>query len=179
AVFFGFHVLFEVFNRGRTPGKAAAGLRVVRLDGSPVGVGPSLIRNLLRIVDGWMLLTFLLAPIGFITAFASRHSQRLGDLAAGTVVVRERFRPPQRTAATLLTTPTPASLDWDVTGLSHDEVLVIQRYLERRAALPLNAQVHLAGQLAARFRARVPGADPRLGDEQFLEWVLARRQGRA
>jgi uncharacterized RDD family membrane protein YckC len=179
AVLFGYHILFELFNNGRTPGKAAAGIRVVQLDGLPVDAGASAIRNLVRLVDGWMVITFFLAPIGFVAAFSSRYGQRLGDLAAGTVVVRERLRPTERTPVGQVTTPRPVSLDWDVGGLSADELTVVQRFLERRFALAPDARAHLARDLAARLRARVPGADGSVDDEQFLEWVLARRQGRA
>ena len=178
-ILFGFHLLFEVLNQGRTPGKAAAGLRVVKITGDPVDTSASAIRNLLRLVDGWMIVTAVLAPIGIVCAFVTRHSQRLGDLAAGTVVVRERFGPTGRAAASQLTTPVPASLDWDTGGLTDDEVLVISRFLERRAALPPNARIHLGREVADRFRSRIPGTNPTLADEQFLEWVLARRQGRA
>jgi uncharacterized RDD family membrane protein YckC len=178
-ILFGFHVLFEVFNHGRTPGKAANGIRVVRIDGRPVGVGASLTRNLLRLVDGWSIITMFLAPVGFVTAFTTRHSQRLGDLAAGTVVVRDRFRPTDRVAASHLTTPMPAALEWDVRGLTADELTVIERFLERRFALAPNARLQLGADLAARCRTRLPAADPRLADEQLLEWVVARRHGRA
>ncbi len=178
-ILFGYHILFETLNQGRTPGKAANGIRVVRSDGRPVGVGSSITRNLLRLVDGWSIITFVLCPVGFVTAFTTAHSQRLGDLAGGTVVVRERFRPDRRVTATQVTTPMPASLDWDTRGLGPDEVAVIERFLERRFALGPGPRMHLAADLAARVRASVPGADPHLADEQLLEWALARRQGRA
>jgi uncharacterized RDD family membrane protein YckC len=179
AILFGYHILFETLHAGRTPGKVANGIRVVGRDGRPVGVGASVTRNLLRLVDGWSILTFPLAPIGFVTAFATSHTQRLGDLAGGTVVVRERFRPDTRATPTQVTTPMPASLDWDTGGIGAEEVGVIERFLERRFALEPNARAHLAAELAARVRGRILGADPHLADEQLLEWVLARRQGRA
>jgi uncharacterized RDD family membrane protein YckC len=179
AILFGYHILFETLNHGRTPGKAANGIRVVRRDGRPVGVGSSITRNLIRLVDGWSIITFVLAPIGFITAFTTTHTQRLGDLAGGTLVVRERFRPDTRVASTQLTTPMPAALDWDTRALGAEEIAVVERFLERRFTLDPNARMHLAADLASRVRGRIPGADPRLSDEQLLEWVLARRQGRA
>ena len=94
-VFLGYYPLFEGFWNGRTPGKRAQGLRVVLTDGQPVTVGPVLVRNLVRIVD------FLPAyyMIGAITMILSRRSQRLGDLAAGTIVVRERALPAPRPLA--------------------------------------------------------------------------------
>lgn len=175
---FGYPVLFEVFNQGRTPGKIAAGIRVVSVEGNAVSLSASLIRNLVRIVDGWLFVTVILFPIGFVAAFTTRHCQRLGDLAAGTVVVRERFPNAGLIDARYMTVPTPADLTWDVGGVTSDEVFVMRRYLERRAALPPHARMALAGTLAARIRARVPGVDPGLFDEQLFEWVLARKEGR-
>lgn len=69
---------------GQTPGKALVGVRVVRIDGSPVGWGGSVVRNILRIVDG---LFFYL--VGFLVAMTNDDRQRLGDMAADTVVVED------------------------------------------------------------------------------------------
>ncbi|MEX6501786.1 RDD family protein [Pseudomonas zhanjiangensis] len=84
-------VLFEVFNQGRSPGKQMLGLRVVHDDGTPVGWASSLTRNLLRFVD--------LLPLGYTFGILSclNHPafKRLGDIAAGTLVVY-RDTPPTR-----------------------------------------------------------------------------------
>jgi len=91
-------VLFEVLNQGCSPGKQWMGLRVVQDDGTPIGWSASLLRNLLRFVD--------LLPFGyFLGAISCLHHpdfKRLGDLAAGTLVIyRERsLRPPQLPLAT-------------------------------------------------------------------------------
>ena len=76
-------VLFEVYRQGETPGKHLFGLRVLNDNGTPVSWGPSLVRNLLRAVD------FLPSFYGFGLAsmLLNRDFKRLGDLAAGTVVV--------------------------------------------------------------------------------------------
>lgn len=76
-------VLFELLNRGATPGKKAMGICVVESDGRPVGFSASVIRNLLRTAD------FLPFLFGFGILFMLFHPrfQRLGDLAAGTLVV--------------------------------------------------------------------------------------------
>ena len=177
SVLFGYQILFELFNQGRTPGKAAAGIRVVKSNGDPVDPTASLIRNLVRLIDGWMLLTAFIFPVGFISAFVSQHAQRLGDLAAGTLVIRERFQKSGRSISRAMTTASPPNLAWDVGGLSGDEVTVVTRYLERRDALPVNARMQLAGQLAVRLRSQIPGIDHSLADEQLLEWVVARKQG--
>ncbi|MNK77930.1 RDD family protein [compost metagenome] len=76
-------VLFEVLNHGRSPGKQWMGLRVVHDDGTPVGWSASLLRNLLRVVD--------LLPFGYflgaVSCLQHPHFKRLGDIAAGTLVI--------------------------------------------------------------------------------------------
>lgn len=85
-----YNVLFEVFNQGVTPGKRALGLRVMNVNGTPVGWTGSLLRNLLRFIDA---LPGCYA-FGCITVLVSKEFQRLGDLAAGTIVVyQSRERP--------------------------------------------------------------------------------------
>jgi uncharacterized RDD family membrane protein YckC len=78
-------VFFEVLGGGRTPGKRWLNLRVLMADGRPIGWGPSLIRNLLRVVDG--------LPgaytVGLVCLLMTRDFQRIGDLVAGTLVVHE------------------------------------------------------------------------------------------
>jgi uncharacterized RDD family membrane protein YckC len=85
AIYFGYDVAFEVLANGRTPGKRWTGLRVLRDDGRPVDLLSSAIRNVVRLVDG--------LPLSYVPAMVSilvtKHNQRLGDLAASTIVVRE------------------------------------------------------------------------------------------
>lgn len=76
-------VLFEVLSQGATPGKKAFGLRVIHEQGTPVGWGPSIVRNLLRQVD---FLPFAYAA-GLVSMLCNQRFQRLGDLAAGTLVI--------------------------------------------------------------------------------------------
>jgi uncharacterized RDD family membrane protein YckC len=91
AVYFGYDVAFEVLADGRTPGKRWTGLRVLREDGRPVDLLSSAIRNIVRLVDG-LPLSYLPAMISILV---TKRNQRLGDLAASTIVVRE----PRRAAA--------------------------------------------------------------------------------
>lgn len=79
-------VLFEVLKNGQTPGKKAMGLRVVNDNLTPVGWGPSVTRNLLRTADFFPLLYLG----GLVTCVLSPRFQRLGDMAAGTLVVHHR-----------------------------------------------------------------------------------------
>ena len=89
-IFFLFHwgyfTLFEAFWNGRTPGKRVARIRVIQRSGRAIGLFESMARNLVRFVDQ---IPFFYA-VGVITMFVSRQHQRLGDLAAGTLVVRDR-----------------------------------------------------------------------------------------
>lgn len=83
--YFGYDVGFEVLASGRTPGKRWTGLRVLRDDGRPVDLLSSAIRNIVRLVDGLPLLYF---P-AMVSVLVTKRNQRLGDLAASTIVVRE------------------------------------------------------------------------------------------
>ena len=85
SLLFVYPLAFELAAGGRTPGKRWSSLRVVCDNGSPVTFRASALRNLLRLVD--MLPGLYL--VGAIAIFATRSNQRLGDLAAGTIVVRE------------------------------------------------------------------------------------------
>src|SRR5690606_7330784 len=84
-LFYGYFLLFEALDHGRTPGKRLVGLRVISDDGRPMAVQQAVVRNLVRVVDS--------LPggygIGIVAALLSPRAQRLGDMAAGTVVVRE------------------------------------------------------------------------------------------
>jgi uncharacterized RDD family membrane protein YckC len=84
--YWGYYIFFEMLWNGQSPGKRWVGLRVIRADGTPITLSESLIRNLARLVD------FLPAAygIGIVTMFIDKQSRRLGDLAAGTLVVQDR-----------------------------------------------------------------------------------------
>jgi uncharacterized RDD family membrane protein YckC len=86
AVFWGYYILFELVWNGQTPGKRATKIRVLRTDGNPAGPLEIIIREIVRIVD------FLPAGygLGLIVMFFNRQARRLGDYAAGTIVVKER-----------------------------------------------------------------------------------------
>jgi uncharacterized RDD family membrane protein YckC len=175
-VFFGYDVAFETLNSGRTPGKRSAGLRVVRLGGEPVGFLASAVRNLLRLVD---MQPGILYAVGATSVLFTRRNQRLGDLAAGTLVVRERRAP--------LPAPPPAVPDfavadryaaWDVSSVTSFELVTVRRFLERRWQLDPAARGRLGWELAERLRPKVAGAPPDLHPEQFLEAVAEAKAAR-
>lgn len=85
AIYFLYHPVLEIAMRGLTPGKRWAGLRIVGRDGAPVSTASLLVRNLFRLVDS--LPAFY--ALGLTTMLVSKHSLRLGDMAAGTLVVHD------------------------------------------------------------------------------------------
>lgn len=86
ALIWGYYIFFELAWNGQSPGKRWAGLRVIRSDGTPLTLVDSLIRNLVRFID----FLPLFYAVGLLTMFLNAQARRLGDYAAGTLVVREQ-----------------------------------------------------------------------------------------
>jgi hypothetical protein len=170
---FGYDIAFEVLSSGRTPGKRLNGLRVVRVGGFPIGFLASSIRNTLRLID-FLPSAYLLGSIVILT---SKRNQRLGDLAAGTIVVRERK------AASKLPAPRPATLapaypNWDVGTITASELQTVRQFLDRRASIDSAARSKLAETLAERLRPKVGGAPAELSGEELLEAIVAAKSTR-
>lgn len=161
-IFFGYFIIFEAAWNGQTPGKRALGLRVVRDGGYPIDFTASLVRNLIRV--GEMMFGFY--AIAAISALMSSENKRLGDLAAGTIVVREaRMQSPASMLREIREEPVYAATAY----VSGEERALVKRFLERRDTLDPQRRVELARQLAERIRPRVPPEMQRLDDEPLLE----------
>ncbi|ERO64209.1 membrane protein [Pseudomonas piscis] len=130
-------VLFEVLNQGRSPGKQMMGLRVVQDDGTPIGWSASLTRNLLRFADMLPFAYFL----GAISCLQHPAFKRLGDLAAGTLVIYRE----QTVERPQLPPATPRSAPF---ALSLDEQRAILGFAERQAQLSAERTQELAAILA-------------------------------
>jgi len=169
ALIVGYDIFFEVRHSGRTPGKAMNGLRVVRTEGQPVGFVTSLIRNVLRIID-YLPSLYLL---GATLILATRRNQRLGDLAAGTLVVRER----RADLPALPTIPAQTAVNpwsgWDTSRITPEELVAVRQFIERRSEIEYSARVQVADRLAARLRPKVTGVPPDVHGELFLERLVA------
>ncbi|WP_045881621.1 RDD family protein [Pseudomonas chlororaphis] len=144
-------VLFEVLNQGCSPGKRLMGLRVVQDDGTPIGWGPSLIRNLLRFVDMLPFGYFL----GAISCLQHPTFKRLGDLAAGTLVIY-REQPVPRPTLPAAPPKTPPF------ALSLTEQRAILSFAERQAQLSAQRVEELAGLLAEPLKV-----DPALASAEL------------
>ncbi len=175
-----YDVGFETLAGGRTPGKRMTGLRVVRSGGGRVDLGASMIRNVLRLVDG--------LPLSYLPTIVSilltPRNQRLGDLAADTVVIRDRravdrpghaAAPPGADAADAGAARAGAS--WDVSAVPADDLATVRTFLERRHGLGLDARARLAAQLDRALRPRVGGADES-DPERFLEILYDAKRAR-
>lgn len=177
-VIFTYDVAFEVLAAGRTPGKRWTGLRVVREGGRPVGLVTSATRNVLRLVD--FLPSFYALAMGVV--LVTPRNQRLGDLAAGTLVVRERRAgvpgaSPAPAAAAGWAPPVAGGTGWDLSAVSARDVATVREFLARRSSLDPAAADRLAADLAARLRPAVAGAPGHLPPERFLEEVVRRKAG--
>jgi len=167
AVLWGYYPLLEGLWNGQTIGKRAQGIRVVRDDGQPVGGSPVIVRNLIRIPE-----EFMFPVVGITAIVVSKRAQRLGDHAAGTVVVRERaFAPPQALATAPAGTPFPDRVDTTALGDRHYEVM--RGFLLRRDGLEPAARAALAAQIAERIRGRLSGPVPLPADDERLIEVAA------
>lgn len=177
AVQFGYPIAFETLWRGRTLGKAALGLRVVTVEGGPVRFRHAATRAVLGIVDFQMTL----GGAALFTSFLNPRGQRLGDIVAGTLVVRERSGAGPAVAATFDVPrgfeATVAGLD--VSGLGAAEYQAVRAYLQREASLGADTRSGLAGEILRRVAPRVqPPLDPDLPPSVALHVVAAAVQRR-
>ncbi len=185
-VYWGYFTLFEAFWNGQTPGKRLCKIRVIRDSGRQITLFESMTRNLIRIVD-WMPGIY---AVGVITMFCNRQSKRLGDLAAGTIVVHERAaeRPTwggssSRTITAAVFTPAPASkspiaplavdLPADaVARLSSDDLNVIDHFVARAIDIDISRRAQLADRLARQMTAKMGIAIPEgIPSERVLESI--------
>jgi uncharacterized RDD family membrane protein YckC len=178
AIVLGYPIAFETLWRGRTPGKAALGLRVVAADGSPLRFRHAVVRGFLTLVDVW--LTSGVAAV--LAILFTRDDQRLGDLAAGTLVIRERTGAGAPEAMRFEVPPgwEGYAATIDVAGMGADDYGAARSALSRAPSLPPDVRGRLLAEVASIVAGRVghvppPGVPP----EAFLTCAAARYQQRA
>ena len=163
-----YFAVLEATSGGRTPGKRALGLRVVRIDGSAPGLGESLVRNIARIVDYTL-------GIGLFVAFFHPQSRRVGDLLAGTLVIRERSATaaaPAVMSPVLMRAPDAGP---PIDGLDHvgeHEHSVLRAFLSRPGLVP-EQRARIAHEMSQKLFERMgltPAAPERIWPpELFIE----------
>ncbi|WP_060181190.1 RDD family protein [Streptomyces sp. IMTB 1903] len=172
----GIPIAVETLSHGRSLGKLACGLRVVRDDGGPIRFRHALVRGALGVVE--LLLTF--GTVAAIASLVSARGRRLGDVFAGTLVVRERV-PGTRVM------PVPAPPPWlagrftqlDLSAVPDGLWLAIRQYLTRMNQLDPQVGAAMAARLADDLVART-GAPPPAGvpAAAYLMAVVHERQSR-
>ncbi|MGH3565126.1 MAG: RDD family protein [Pseudonocardia sp.] len=179
AVFVVYPVTMETLTRGRSLGKIVLGLRVVREDGGPIRFRHALARGLAGFVVDFGLLSLFTGAIGLISSLASTQGRRVGDMLAGTVVVRERV--PVARAAEVLMPPQLAgwAASLALSQLPHAPALSARQFLQRAGDLDPQVRVSLGAALAGQIAAHVSPAPP-IGTpaEAYLAAVLAERRRR-
>jgi uncharacterized RDD family membrane protein YckC len=164
-VYYGYFAMFEAVWSGQTPGKRLVGLRVITTSGRPITTFDAIVRNLLRIVDQ---LPGIYA-IGLTSIFMTARNQRLGDLAAGTVVVHEgaqRHEP-------LPSSAVAGTARLGAHRLQPNEIEAMETFLKRREDLPTFTRDRTAQTLARHVRQRLSipaGHHP--SDEGLIETLV-------
>ncbi len=153
----GYYIFFEILWNGQTPGKRWVGLRVIRMDGTPITASEAIIRNLVRIID------FLPTAygVGVVTMFVNANSRRVGDFAAGTIVVHERETKglgdlsPIRTSTLIVPGAQNHLPDgFPVERLSQYELQIIEEFLLRRSGLSNRSVLaqHILASIVTRLQ---------------------------
>lgn len=164
----GYYALFEILWNGQTPGKRVVGVRVIRETGFAVRASDVIVRNLMRSVDSLPLAYAL----GVTTMLFNSRFRRLGDLAAGTIVIREApsLAIGSTSAASALVSPDagPKVL------LVPSDAILLRDFLVRRHELDSAPRRHLAAELATSIRRRygLSADDTHTSSEQLIESLV-------
>lgn len=184
-IFAGYFIFFEWLWNGQTPGKRLLKLRVIREDGRPLTLWEAIARNLLRIFDAMPGFVLPIYSVGLIAIFLSGRDQRVGDLFAGTVVVRERldeaptfretFSNPVSDVA-FRRVQRKTEFQANVNLLTESEVEVIESFLRRRWDLTDRQRLWMAWRIALPLMYKLkPNYDLQtFSYEGFLEEILHR-----
>lgn len=170
-ILFGYYIFFEGLWHGQTPGKKIARIRVIEQAGQPVRWPGVIIRNLIRPVDMGLML------IGLISMMIDSRERRLGDLAAGTLVIRER-RPSELNGDPKISVAPPEREMVDIGRITPQQYDILVSFLSRREMLSSRERPRLAVKLAQHFRKQLmeDSVDP---PEVFLEKVYLSYLSRA
>jgi len=161
-LFFGYFIIFEWRFNGRTPGKRLLGIRVVRDGGFPVDFTASVVRNVVRMLE--FALGFY--AMSAVVTLLSPENRRLGDMAAGTLVVRDnRFERATSRAFGERERDLADPLVRDLTAAQRD---LVRRYYERRGSLGLEARTAVSAQIAASIRPKLTVPFDHIDDDHLL-----------
>ncbi|MEO7041091.1 MAG: stage II sporulation protein M [Gemmatimonadaceae bacterium] len=169
-VTWGYYVVFEGIWDGQTPGKRFMHLRVVRDGGFSVTFAASAVRNLLRVIDA--LGVYL---VGIIVAMLNGSRKRLGDIVAGTFVIKEERLKPHSAERESHRSQNPSVF----AQLSDEEYAVLDRYMERRTTLEPARRDAIVAQFGKRFEKYLPSASESTLRASLLRLYESERDARA
>ena len=172
-ILWGYYVLFEGLNDGQTPGKRFLRLRAVRDGGYSIGFSASAVRNLLRIVDLQPVFTYL---IGIASVAVSKSGKRLGDIVAGTIVVREALIKQPIAERPVLEASRP--IGTLTAALSDAEFQLLERWADRRSTLTPERRREVTAQVVARLRHAFPPDATGSESATLLSLLSSERQAR-
>lgn len=177
-IYWGYFVIFETLWNGQTPGKRIMKLRVVREDGRPIRFFEAFVRNLLRIALDFQPLPSY--AVGVMAIIFSSRSKRIGDLVAGTVVIKERaseapslgdiIKMSEAEEKKVLRT-TPAPFKANTRLLSERELQAVETFLNRRYELNEPGRSLLAARIAQAVAAKLSIPNLHLPPEAVLEEI--------
>ncbi len=170
-LFYGYFAFFEILWNGQTPGKRAIGIRVVKDSGRPLTAAESIGRNLLRTVDQLPLFY----AVGIASALLTSGNKRLGDLVAGSMVVRES----SLAAIKPIWQATRAGNDAVLGGnaLSIEDLALIDAFLNRRNELDPDVRSRMAWQILSQLSPKLPSPPvPGSSTESILESLAWERR---
>ncbi|XGV97184.1 MAG: RDD family protein [Leptolyngbya sp. BL-A-14] len=168
-IFAGYFTFFEVLWQGQTPGKRFTKIRVIRDNGRPIGLSQAALRALLRPIDDFCF-------IGVFFILFGEQEKRLGDWAAGTLVIQEQ-RGDRKATLTISEPAKQLAIELpklaDLSQLLPDDFAVVRTYLQRRHAMDARARNDLSMNLARQLRTLIglETIPPNTTADQFLEAV--------
>jgi len=171
-IYFGYFIYFEGKWQGQTPGKKLAGIRVIEESGQPISRSSVWIRNLLRIVDAGVLL------VGVLAMVIDRHERRLGDLAANTLVIRERSASIS-TSGIILKAKLSDHDAFDAGRITSEEYELLLSFLKRRGQLDNAHRPIVAQKLGEHFASKLNIPQDKANSEILLEKLFLSYQARA
>lgn len=188
-IFAGYFIVFEWLWNGQTPGKRLLKLRVIREDGRPITLWEAIARNLLRIFDAVPGFILPVYSIGIISIFLSSRDQRVGDMFAGTVVVRERLDEAPTFAETFSNPVSDAAFrrvqkrtefQANINLLTESEIEVVESFLRRRWDLTERQRLWMGWRVALPIMYKLkPNYDLQTFTyEGFLEEIVHRFHAR-
>ncbi len=173
-IFYGYFVFFEKVWNGQTPGKKLLGIRVVRDGGYPVELMDSVIRNLIRVLESTIGFYFLSA----ISMLLSSENKRLGDYAAGTIVVRDRGMEVRDPKSWLRDETVDSGFERNgaLSTLSAGELAMVDLYASRKTSLSPQASRDTAAKIASVLRPKLDPTLAQLSDDELLMRIATRER---